>query len=454
MKKIIPLLLLSVILTTVPVYAKGTVVKDNFKINSGYIYLDNNLVNGESITYKAVTYLPVRKISEAIGLSVKYDNNQNRIDLSTGGTKKTEVQNSNKYTKTKTDQLQLNTVDVYVNGKLVESDNIIYNGTTYLPLRKISEAVGLNVKFDSATNIITLNSTKSTTSVETSNNTTNNTTNNTSNNTTNIKTEVLKPTLTKNEINYPSEPKTVEDMEKVLLYMANYDLSELDIKYNGDYFDLFVRNKEIEDNMYTAFANVYSEYVELFSGVLKLSKTYEKVDDGNAVIITLHLTGAEVNGKDFTETQSIFEDEAYKINEKLKANGNIKNGMTQREIAKALYTYVDSTLTYDYATDNETNPNMASYQGYGAVTNKTAVCQGYTALYNYLLKLNGIKCVGQAGYLNNGVPHIWTVATLDGKKTYIDTTFGDTSLEIQGVIDYKYFDIDKSELSKDRVGVN
>ncbi len=430
--KFILLLILNIILTTVPVYAKGNEVTDSFKINSGYIYLDNKLIDGESLTYKGVTYLPVRKIAESMGLNVKYDKSSNRVDLVVGGTIPNSNATTDKYTKTKTGKLLINNVDVFVNDGHVNSDNVIYNGTTYLPLRKIAETVGLEVVFDTATNNINL----------------------TMKDNVNNSVGELKPVLTIEEINFQSEPKTVEEFKKVLLFMANNNLSELDIRYKGNYFDLFVTNKEIENNLYAAFHSVFSDYVDLYSGVEKITKTYNNETNGEHFVLTIHIKGVEVDNKPFTVLQSEFEEQAFNINEDLKKNGTIKSGMTQKEIAKSLYTYVDKTLTYDYATENETNVNKASYLGYGAVKNKVAVCQGYTALYNYLLKLNGIKCYGQSGDLNNGVRHIWTVAILDGNKTYIDTTFGDTSQNKQGDADYKYFDITKEELSKDRTGVN
>ncbi len=307
MKKVIGLILLCVILTTVPVFAEGKVVKDSFKLNSGYIYLDNNLIDGESLTYKGVTYLPVRKISETVGLSVVYDKSNNKINLVDGGTKLNNANTVNKYTKSKTDDLSINNVTVYVNGVQIDSDNIMYNGTTYLPLRKIAEAIGLNVNYHTTTSYINLNSNTNSKEVKTTNN--------------------LKPTLTKSDIDYPNEPKTVEDMKKVLLYMANNNLSELDIRYKGDYFDLFVRNTEIENNMYSAFQSVYVEYVDLFSSVENIKKTYRNEDNGEYFILTIKLNGMTLDNKNFTETQSNFETEAYKLNEELIKNGTIKSDM-------------------------------------------------------------------------------------------------------------------------------
>ena len=45
----------------------------------------------------------------------------------------------------------LNSVNVEINGEKLDSSSILYNGTTYLPLRKIAEAVGKDVEWEQST---------------------------------------------------------------------------------------------------------------------------------------------------------------------------------------------------------------------------------------------------------------------------------------------------------------
>ncbi len=435
------LLVLSVLFINVTVFAKGTEIIDEVTFNKVDIYLDLNEINANSLTYKNVTYIPLREISETLGLEVEFNKNTQAINLTSSG----EVSNSNKANEVndntkdkaidKTVKLKLDSVNIYVDNEFVEASNIIYNGTTYVPLRAISDVLGVEVKYEPQSSIVFITSPKS-------------------NNKPSSKVEEntqFKPLLTKEDIDYPAQPKTVEDFEKVLLYMGNSNIDNLRLLYYGNIDSLFRDNTEIYENLSIAFQNVSVEYVDLFSGASEYRVSANERD--NKVVVTIEIIGTYYENEDVISGQKKFEEEAKNINDFLIDSSVIRSDMTEREIAKLLYSYVTVMLEYDIDTYNDINENNEAYTGYGAVMNNKAVCQGYTALYNYLLKLNGIECYGQAGVVDGSVPHIWTVAMLDGEKTYIDVTFGDPVPDRKGYTNYKYFDISKEELSKDRTGV-
>ena len=60
------------------------------------------------------------------------------------------------FASTKTIDVLFNGVNIEVNGQKVAADNLLYNGTTYVPLRVIAEMLGMEVGWIQQTNTATL----------------------------------------------------------------------------------------------------------------------------------------------------------------------------------------------------------------------------------------------------------------------------------------------------------
>ncbi|MDO4399492.1 MAG: MBG domain-containing protein [Coriobacteriia bacterium] len=83
---------------------------------------------------------------------------------------------------------------------------------------------------------------------------------------------------------------------------------------------------------------------------------------------------------------------------------------------KALYLhdYLDTHCQYDLTYSN--------YNAYNALIDHSAVCQGYSEAYNYLLSLVGVECdVISSDILD----HAWNLVTIDGTQYYVDCTWDD-----------------------------
>lgn len=117
---------------------------------------------------------------------------------------------------------------------------------------------------------------------------------------------------------------------------------------------------------------------------------------------------------------------AIEVHNRLWEEGELTENMTQYEKARVYFTWVCDNCRYDHASTTES----MSHTGYRLFSEHLAVCDGYTAAYNLLLKLDGIDCSAYST-----ADHIWTVAELDGRTYHIDTTWGDRDDRI----DYRFF---------------
>ena len=120
----------------------------------------------EPFAIDGTTYLPVRAIGNAMGLSVEWDGTSNTAILTSGGEKinashgsqiaseaRTTVETLN-YSDIKISVDGKNVIPVNASGRPVEPFAI--NGTTYLPVRGIASVLGLNVNWDGNTNTVVL----------------------------------------------------------------------------------------------------------------------------------------------------------------------------------------------------------------------------------------------------------------------------------------------------------
>lgn len=139
----------------------------------------------------------------------------------------------------------------------------------------------------------------------------------------------------------------------------------------------------------------------------------------DGTVVATFSSGALADEAEFARCREETMRQAIAVHDTLWATGTLTMDMSQYERARAYYLWVCGSCVYDhYGTDVES----LSHTAYGALTTGRAVCDGYTGLYNLLLRLEGIDCYA---LFNN--EHIWTVATLDGTPYHIDVTWGDQS---------------------------
>ncbi|MCX7746372.1 MAG: glycosyl hydrolase family 18 protein [Clostridia bacterium] len=119
--------------------------------NKVYLLVNGKVVKGNNFLYNGTTYVPIRTISEMLGKEVSWNRSTNTAsinDHNTGAVVVTRALRSFQGIREKYIQVDLNRIHIIVNGSRVNKENILYQGTTYVPIRQVSEMLGKEVLWD------------------------------------------------------------------------------------------------------------------------------------------------------------------------------------------------------------------------------------------------------------------------------------------------------------------
>lgn len=110
----------------------------------------------------------------------------------------------------------------------------------------------------------------------------------------------------------------------------------------------------------------------------------------------------------------------------------ITDGMADDEKRMSLYTYLENNCVYDDEALKEAEKNNFtktkdstfedSFNSYGAIVNKKALCQSYAYAYKLLCTMSGVECKIITGYINGNLPHAWNIVKIDGQWYQTDAT--------------------------------
>jgi hypothetical protein len=250
-------------------------------------------------------------------------------------------------------------------------------------------------------------------------------------------TKVIGPYLNPN-IEDIKKPFTFEEFKRIFINMGIHNNNELTFYYDIEDYDK-INTEEFKDNMSLAFDKVFSKYPEYFSFYNRAS--YNLKGDENGITSVIKIMNKELEQHTVVKIKTDFEKEVDIKIEKFLNTNYITEEMTQREKALKLYDWIVLNTVYD-----ESLSGKYIYNGYGQIIEGEAVCQGYVATYNLMLKKLGINSIGITGYAN-GQPHVWTLAILDNKYAYIDPTWGDSYLD-ENKVNYDFFEIEEIKLKE------
>ena len=231
----------------------------------------------------------------------------------------------------------------------------------------------------------------------------------------------------------PAEPRTAEDFQDVLAYMALYDLDALNLTYHDmPPEDFLAELRRMSSDELHTYRYTHPEYFN-YMNLVYLKEVTPEEGGVYGLGIRLFAHGYD-NATMIAYRHQAFWD-ARKILRSLYDTGKLRPGMRERSRAKVITKWIIDHTEYD---DDETR---LCHTGWSVFQRGTAVCDGYVSALQLMLSLDGIQCRGQLGTVQGDETlHLWTIAVLDGKEVGIDPVGCEKS--------FRYFGMDWSKMTK------
>ena len=212
---------------------------------------------------------------------------------------------------------------------------------------------------------------------------------------------------------YNTDSSETSNIVDGLLYMVTNDLYEVTFDYQKSAVSLQSRAKEIF-NVWLALSYAYPEYFSIYQRYGAMSG-YEN----GHYTITFYAYPREnwTKQEAIAERAKLFKNAKTSIDE-LISLGLIRDDMNETDKAHAVATWIVNNAQYDITYSDE------SHYGSDFYNDKNLVCEGYTTLYNTMLKYLNINAYGVMGSSKGG-NHMWSINHLDGEWKYTDVTHMD-----------------------------
>ena len=98
---------------------------------------------------------------------------------------------------------------------------------------------------------------------------------------------------------------------------------------------------------------------------------------------------------------------------------------TELEVERRVYAWLCTYVGYDWRHQNPAlEPPRESFEPYGALVERTAVCLGFAGAFQLLMDLSGIECITVVGAaFRSRKDHAWNMVRLDGAWYCVDATW-------------------------------
>lgn len=455
-------------------------------VKAGTIYVNNSRINVESIMVDYRTLVPIRGVFEKLGFEVNWDNTNRTAEL------------YNKYSKEKI-VIKANEESFLVNDEEIRPDvpQMIIDGSLYIPLRAVSEAIDADVVWDGEKEKIYITRDEKV-----------------------VFNDEGIETLVRDELNYESgedisvndlkrvfvidvesaegiEIKSIEDLNMfdniIMINLKNQDIDDLSPLMENELVDYYkinisgienanlsdieglnVRILIVDDSQTGDLRNISSEQMiiensgkdlsvdlngllENVSGLNDIDMSDVKISDTNDLkllsdfekVILPYDVGYYGNDDfdSFITKYISFLSEVEKEIENIK-----KSGSSEYERIKEANDYIVNNTDYDIGAYYANNIPREDYTAFGVIYNKKGVCQGYAEAFKLFMDEIGIECMiisGEANGIGGWGGHAWNIVKIKDKYYHIDVTFDDPVVDGEPVLRYDYFLISDSQMSID-----
>lgn len=238
--------------------------------------------------------------------------------------------------------------------------------------------------------------------------------------------------------------------------LSNMTSGNYEIKLSSQIADVLYEDYG-ENKLDTSFQSAWDALMldrvdTFFIDVTKINLKMRKTTYGKKVTYALSIAPADSNGYLANGLESRKKVHSI-LNEIKETRDNIVkslNGIDYNKIMHA-HDWIINNLQYE---QNITNNNV--YNLYGALIEKSAVCEGYAEALKYILDEADIPCVLVSGTATNSEGkterHEWNYVQLYGKWYAIDSTWDDPVIKGSGYVSdsikHRYFLVGSNEMNK------
>ena len=238
--------------------------------------------------------------------------------------------------------------------------------------------------------------------------------------------------------------------------LSNMTSGNYEIKLSSQIADVLYEDYG-ENKLDTSFQSAWDALMldrvdTFFIDVTKVNLKMRKTTYGKKVTYALSIAPADSNGYLANGLESKEKVDNI-LNEIKETRDNIVkrlNGIDYNKIMHA-HDWIINNLQYE---QNITNNNV--YNLYGALIEKSAVCEGYAEALKYILDEADIPCVLVSGTATNSEGkterHEWNYVQLYGKWYGIDPTWDDPVIKGTGYVSdsikHRYFLVGSNEMNK------